>query len=288
MLPEPVEGWRLGSKIQTSCYNNESNSIKKKEKMDGFTYNNIFETKGIEYLAIIAFIIILIPFWVFLNRQLKVNRQVQKTLGALTADSLKIPQGLFFSRFHSWTHLEKSGVAKVGLDDLLVHITGAVKFSPYLKPGEKVKKGDLLAEIDQHGKLLKIFAPISGEIVEANAELADNPGLLNQDPYMKGWMYKIKPTSWVADTNSYFLAEEATTWAIKELDRVKDFLTSSVGKYATMPSNIVLQDGGELVDQPLSELSNDVWKEFQQDFLSQKVVCRNIRNFHNNETKPNS
>lgn len=242
--------------------------------MDGFTYNNIFETKGIEYLVIIVFFAILIPFWLLLNRQVKLKKQIEKTLGILTANALKVPHGIFFSRFHTWTHLEKSGVAKVGLDDLLLHITGEVKFSPYIKSGERVKKGDLLAKIDQNGKILKIFSPISGEIMEANSELANSPELLNEDPYLKGWMYKVKPSSWVTDTQSYFLAEDATTYAMQELERFKDFLATSVEKYSPMPSNIVLQDGGELIDNPLSELPDEVWQEFQQDFLSKKVICR--------------
>jgi glycine cleavage system H protein len=251
--------------------------------MDAFSYNNIFETKGIEYLAIIAFFIILIPFWILLNRQVKIKKQIQKSLGTLTANSLKVPQGLFFSRFHTWTHLEKSGVAKVGLDDLLLHITGEVKFNHLIKSGEKVKKGDLLAEIDHKGKLLKIFSPISGEIVEANSVLANSPELLNEDPYVKGWIYKVKPFAWVADTNSYYLAEDATDWSIQELERFKDFLATSIGKYSPMPSNVILQDGGELVDQPLSELPNEVWQDFQQDFLSKKVLCRKKNCFRNRE-----
>ncbi len=243
--------------------------------MDGFKYNNIFETKGIEYLVTIIFFLFLIPFWIFLNRQVKSKKNAQKSFGILTANTLNVPQGLFFSRYHTWTHLEKSGIAKVGLDDLLVHLTGEVQFNNLKKSGEKVKKGELLAEIKQNGKLLKIFSPISGEIMEANAMLTSSPELLNEDPYAKGWMYKVKPISWVPDTNSYYLADDATIWATQELERFKDFLAQSVGKYSPMPSNVVLQDGGELVDQPLSGLPNEVWQDFQKDFLSKKVLCRN-------------
>lgn len=251
--------------------------------MDPFTYNNIFDTKGIEYLVIITFFVILIPFWMLLNRQAKSRKQLEKSLEILTATTLKVPQGIFFSRYHTWTHLEKSGVAKVGLDDLLVHLTGEVQFSNLKKTGEKVKKGELLAEINQNGKLLKIFSPISGEIIEANAMLASSPDLLNKDPYEKGWMYKVKPISWVPDTNSYYLADDATTWATQELERFKDFLAQSVEKYSPMPSNVVLQDGGELVDQPLSGLPNEVWQDFQKDFLNKRVLCRNRNCFRDQE-----
>lgn len=255
--------------------------------MEGFSYNNIFETKGIEYLAIIAFFAILIPFWLFLNKQVKNKKQMQKLLGSLSPNSLQVPQGLFFSRFHTWTHLDRSGVAKVGLDDLLMHITGEVKLSKILDSGERIKKGDFLGEIVQNDKRLKIYSPISGEIMETNSLLTENPELMNEDPYQKGWIYKIKPTSWVTDTQSYFLAEDASLWAKQELDRFKDFLAESIGKYSPDPSSVVLQDGGELRDQPLSELSNEIWQDFQQEFMSKKVLCRRKNCFREAEKLKN-
>lgn len=242
--------------------------------MEGFSYNNIFETKGIEYLAIIVFFVLLIPFWIFLNRKIKSKNKLSEASGNLTPDSIQIPQGLFFCRFHTWTYLERSGVAKVGLDDLLVRITGEVKLNRLLDSGEKIRKGDFLAEIVQKDKSLRIYSPISGEVVEANSLLIKNPELLNEDPYQKGWVYKIKPISWVTDTQSYFLAEDASMWARQELMRFKDFLADSVVKYSDDPSLVILQDGGELRDRPLSELSAEVWQDFQADFLSKKVLCK--------------
>ncbi len=239
--------------------------------MDGFTYNNIFETKGIEYLAIIAFFAILIPFWIFLNKQLKIQKQIQKALGILTANELRIPQGLFYSRNHTWTFLEKSGEAKVGLDDLLLHITGEVKFGNLKKPGVLISKGDLLADIEHNGKLLKVFSPISGKIMDTNSIFRKSPGSVNSDPYTKGWMYKIKPSNWIAETYSYFLGEEATNWSVKELERFKDFIATSLHKYDTESSTIILQDGGELRDHTLSDLPDEVWRDFQKNFLTSMV-----------------
>lgn len=240
--------------------------------MEGYTYHNIFETKGIEYVAIVFFFLILIPFWKILNKKAVVVKPVHKPLGSLTASALQIPQGLFFSRYHTWAHLERSGEAKVGLDDLLMHLTGEVTFTWVKASGERIKKGDLLAEISHKGKPLKIYSPISGEVVEANSALSVTPGLLNEDPYVKGWMYTIKPSSWVADTNSYFMAEDASRWAVQELERFKDFLAASLGRYSPGPSHLILQDGGELRDQPLSDLPVEVWQDFQQDFLNKKSL----------------
>ena len=238
--------------------------------MDGFTYQNIFDTKGIEYLAIIAFFAILVPFWFLLNRQIRISKEIQKAFGTLTANALRIPQGVFFNKDHTWTHLDKAGLARVGIDDFMLHITGNVTVKRLKKAGETIQKGDFLAEIEHGGKSLKIHSPISGEIVENNQSLIANPQQLNDDPYLKGWIYKIKPSRWIAETNSFYLAEEATSWSAREIERFKDFLAASVERYTEDPSHLVLQDGGELIDHPLSELPTEVWQDFEHRFLGYK------------------
>jgi glycine cleavage system H protein len=239
--------------------------------MDGFTYTNIFETKGIEYLAIIAFLVLLVPFWLLLNKKGGITKQIRRTTGSLSADILRIPQGLFFSKNHTWTYLEKSGTAKVGLDDLLLHVTGEVKFQFFKNPDDLIKKGDCLAEIEQKGKVLRILSPISGKITNTNPLLDESPGILNDDPYGSGWIFNIKPTNWIEETKSYFLAEEAIKWATFELERFKDFLALSTGKYSHEPVMDILQDGGELSPNALSEMPGEIWQDFQEEFLNQSL-----------------
>lgn len=236
--------------------------------MDGFSYSDIFATKGMEYLIIIAFLLLLIPFSVILNKQVKITHKIRQVFGILTAGNLKIPQGLFYSKNHTWAHLDKSGAASVGLDDLLLHLTGEVTLSNLRDPGEYVNKGDVIASIGHMGKFLRIFSPISGEIMSTNSIIRDSPGILNEDPYGKGWVYKIKPSDWMAETRSLYLAEEATAWLKRDLDRFKDFLAVTMMKYSPGTSGIILQDGGELCDHSLSALPFEIWQDFQQEFLN--------------------
>ncbi len=236
--------------------------------MEGFSYHDIFATKGIEYLIIITFLVLLIPFWIVLNKQVKIGRKVQKALGFLSAGILRIPQGLFFSQNHTWMYLEKSGSALVGLDDLLLHITGEVKFKDHKNPGEMIHKGEVLTEIDQNGKLLRILSPVSGKIININSIINENPGILNEDPYGKGWIYKIKPSNWLAEAKTCHFAEEATSWSAHELERFKDFLAVSMKNYTPEPSMVILQDGGELCDHSLSAFPVEIWRAFEKEFLA--------------------
>jgi glycine cleavage system H protein len=235
--------------------------------MEGFSYNNIFDTKGIEYIVIITFLLSIIPFWILINKPGMVSR-IKKSLGIFSAAALRIPAGLFFSRNHTWAHLEKSGTARVGLDDFLLHVTGNVSLGNLRKPGETIRKGDLLASIDHNGKILQVFSPVTGTITGTNTWLYNEPDNLMEDPYGKGWIYKIKPTQWVEETSNYYLADDAVTWVKKEVDRVKEFVAASSGKYSGDGQYAVLQDGGELIGNPLAELPDEVWHDFQKSFLS--------------------
>jgi glycine cleavage system H protein len=236
--------------------------------MEGFTYTNIFETKGIEYLVIISFFVVLVPLWLFFNKRAKPEAVMQKAKGFIAAKSLRIPQGVFFSKYHTWAHLEKNGDAHVGLDDLLLHITGDVKLTQFKKPGEHIRKGELFAKIRYNGHSLDVLSPVTGEVTQTNSELETNPGLIKIDPYQLGWIYSIKPENWKTDTDSYYLAEDATNWAIQELERFKDFLAVSASRVMPQPFGVVMQDGGELEEKPLSKFPKEVWDDFQKNFLS--------------------
>ncbi len=235
--------------------------------MDGFTYHDIFQTKGIEYIIIIIFLSLLIPFWLIINKKKEIVRRIRKVIGILTMDVLKIRKGIYYSNNHTWAFLEKSGVARIGVDDLLMHITGELKMTFLKSPDDTVRKGEVIAEAEQQGKRLKIQSPVSGRIVRENSALLNDPLILNEDPYDRGWLFTLQPDNWVDDTHTYYLADEAVRWSEKELKRFKDFMAVSLGKVSPEPGMVILQEGGELSDNPLSGMPGEIWQDFQEQFL---------------------
>lgn len=235
--------------------------------MDGFTYHNIFQTKGIEYIVIIIFLLSLIPYWVLMNRRARMAGYSRSPRRRFSKEKITIPGGLFFSRNHTWAHLERSGLAKIGLDNLLIHITGSVDIRFLRNAGEDIVKVDLILEMKQQDKMLRIFSPVSGRISRANADVLEDDDILAEDPYGKGWLYEITPTAWVKETHTFFMAEEALEWSVGEFEKFRDFIARSTAKHSPEPSFITLQDGGELADHVLSVLPAEVWNDFQQEFL---------------------
>ncbi len=238
--------------------------------MEGFSLVDIYDTKGTEYLFVIAYLILFIVFTRVVSNPGKVLREIKDVVSTLSVKILRIPQGIYFNKNHTWAHLGESGSARVGLDDFLQHVIGNLRLSGLKNPGEPIKKGELLAEIEQDGKQLKVYSPLSGVVLETNEMLSDNPELINADPYEEGWLYQIKPSNWMKETSSCLLAEKATEWSHKELTRFKDFLSmGAMRKFSSEPAMQMLQDGGEIRDHVMSELPEEVWNDFQEEFLNE-------------------
>ena len=236
--------------------------------MNSYTYTDIFDTKGIEYIIIIGFLVLIILFWNILNKPLKVKTAIQKVLGSLTANILKTPRGLSYSNNHTWSHLERSGEAKVGINELLLHLTGPVAFKTIKTNGDEIQKGDVILKIEQENKSVEISSPITGKISNINPVVKENPQAIIEDPYGKSWVYQINPSNWKEDTSNYYMADEAQTWFGKEIERFKDFIAISSKKHAPDAAPIVLQEGGELIDNPLVDMSQEIWVDFQKQFLN--------------------
>lgn len=230
--------------------------------MEQFVFSDIFDTKGIEYIIVIFFFMLLIPFWYLLNRPVKVKETVGDVIRSINLQNLRIPQGLLFNRNHTWSHLEKSGVASVGMDDLLLHLTGGVELNYLKERQEKVKRGEAIARLTQEGKELVITSPISGEIDRVHSSLEDHSDAITDDPY-SSWLYRIKPENWQAETSDAMMADQASEWTGKELERFKDYIAQSVGE----TTEVVLQEGGEMTAYPLREMDQKIWSGFQEKFL---------------------
>lgn len=235
--------------------------------MEGFSYTDIFDTKGIEYIIVIGFLLIIIPVWIWLNKPVSEKSVLLKSISGLTSSVLRIPQGLFYNKNHTWAFLEKNGSAKVGLDDLLLHLTGGVSVDFLKDPGDKVRKGDMIAMVSHDQKSLKISSPVSGEIQKLNKVLSGKEGIINDDPYNSGWLYKLRPEKWTEETSCCKMGEDAVKWSESELSRCRDFLTNALRGSQREMNETVLQEGGALTDFPLADMPGDVWNKFQKEFL---------------------
>ena len=102
-----------------------------------------------------------------------------------------IPADLKYAKSHEWVRVS-GGVATVGISDHAQHELTDVVFVELPAVGRTVKAGEACAVVESVKTASDIYSPVSGQITEVNKAAADNPALVNTDPYGNGWFYKIK------------------------------------------------------------------------------------------------
>lgn len=106
---------------------------------------------------------------------------------------MKLPDNLRYSKEHEWVRQDGDFVY-VGITDYAQDQLSDVVFLDVDTEGETLSKDEIFGSVEAVKTVSDLFMPISGEIVEVNEELEDNAQYVNDDPYEKGWMIKIKPS----------------------------------------------------------------------------------------------
>ena len=102
-----------------------------------------------------------------------------------------VPEGLRYTKDHEWVKVE-GDIAQIGITDHAQEELTDIVFVELPKKGKKVKKGDVLGVVESVKTVSDIYSPVSGEVVDVNLPLDDAPGMINQEPYGKGWFAKVK------------------------------------------------------------------------------------------------
>jgi glycine cleavage system H protein len=105
--------------------------------------------------------------------------------------SSKVPADLKYAKSHEWVRVS-GDTAVVGITDHAQHELTDVVFAELPAVGRKVKAGEACAVVESVKTASDIYSPVSGEVVEANTAIVDNPALVNTDPFGAGWFYKVK------------------------------------------------------------------------------------------------
>ncbi len=116
------------------------------------------------------------------------------------------PADLKYTKEHEWARVE-GGRARVGITAYAQEQLGDVVFVELPKIGSKVSQMQAFGVVESVKAVSDLFAPLSGEVVEVNAELTKKPELVNQDPYGKGWMLVIQVSS-PPETNALLTAQQ--------------------------------------------------------------------------------
>jgi len=100
------------------------------------------------------------------------------------------PTDVRFTKTHEWVRLAGT-TATIGITDFAVEHLGELVYVDLPAKGKKVQKGATFAEVESVKAVGEVYAPVSGEVVESNAALANDQGPLSKDPYGAGWLVRL-------------------------------------------------------------------------------------------------
>ncbi len=102
-----------------------------------------------------------------------------------------VAENLLYSKDHEWIEVD-GDIGTVGISDHAQAELSDVVFVDLPEVGASVAAGDAVAVVESVKAASDVYTPVSGEILEVNEELANDPSLINSDPYGAGWLYKIR------------------------------------------------------------------------------------------------
>ena len=114
----------------------------------------------------------------------------------------EFPDDLYYDRDHNWARVEDNIVTQ-GLSDFGQDLAGELVYVEVPRVGRKVEKGKPFMSMESGKWVGRVNAMVSGEIVEVNEELEWEPSLINESPYEKGWLVKIKAED-LGELEGYF------------------------------------------------------------------------------------
>ena len=106
---------------------------------------------------------------------------------------MNVPEDLRYTSDHEWARLEQDGRIRVGITDYAQDALGDVVFVQLPEVGVAYELNAAFSEVESTKSVSEVYAPLAGTVAEVNADLADSPQRLNEDPYGEGWICLIQP-----------------------------------------------------------------------------------------------
>jgi len=180
------------------------------------------------------------------------------------APHVRIPEGIFFARSHTWLNVFPTGKVYLGVDDFITRLLEKPQITLLRKSGDQVSKGDPILLLKEDGRELTVYAPMDGEILGVNEDLPLKPELMRNLLFTDGWAYSLKPKR-ASELKEMLLGDETPMWIAEEFRRLRDVFAGVSQHRELVPA--LLQDGGPPIAGAMKEMPASVWNRFEREFL---------------------
>ncbi len=219
---------------------------------------DIFATKGAEYLFCGGFLLMLALFWKLLNPAVPVASRVIAGARELMP-WFQLKEDRWFHQGHAWVAPSEGDEATVGMDDFAQKLLGRPAGIVLPPVGARVAQGEPAWRVQVDGHAIPMLSPIDGEVVEVNPALTVQPGLVNAEPYDRGWLMRVKVQNPAATRRNLLAGGLAKAWMDGIAERLRAMPAGELG--------IVLPDGGFPVGGFARALSPEGWDRVAREFL---------------------
>jgi len=217
-------------------------------------------TKGLEYLMVIGYLLLLVPFaWTLRPRMARAVAAGARAVRTGSGAWFPLPEGLGFHPGHTWARPEGDGVFRVGMDGFALRMLGRPEALHLPSPGTRLEAGEAGWRLTVGGHDLSLLSPVGGEVVAVNPEAEADPGRLGDDPYRSGWLLAMRAHRPGRTMRNLLSGKLARAWMDESFDRVSHRLLPQLGA--------LLQDGGEPVEGFARVLDPEHWPAIAAEML---------------------
>ena len=230
--------------------------------MEGFSYVDLFATKGIEYLLVIGFLLVFIYYWRFLDKPVKPKLGVAIKPAGTMVEWFNLAKNVYYHPGHSWAMPEDKNILKVGIDDFTYKLLGKPDSLDLPQVGSRIEQGENGWKLRFDSKSINVLSPVNGEVIAVNEKVISSPELIGQDPYSRGWLLKVEVPKMSSNLKNLLTGKLAVAWMENTVHSLRERMVGNLG--------VVMQDGGLPVTGFAKELAPDNWDEVAAEFLLTK------------------
>jgi glycine cleavage system H protein len=227
---------------------------------------SMYPAKLAEYVLAVGYMGAFVGWWKFVNggkrreAELLLEQHAPAAVAeaAAPAEWFTVPAGYWLHPGHTWARVADDGAVVVGLDDFAQKLVGPVTQVALPKPGAPVAQGVPAFSLGADGRSVPMLSPVDGVVAEVNDGVASDPALL-AEPYMQGWLFKVRPARLQANVRQLLSGDAAKRWVEEAAGALAARATPELGR--------VLQDGGAPVSGIAQELEPERWDELARSFF---------------------
>lgn len=190
--------------------------------------------------------------------------RLTQELNYKNVSGFKVADGYYYHMGHSWVRFEHGGLARVGFDDFLVKLFGAISELNLPPLGAALKQDEVGWTFGRSGHQAAVLSPVSGTLLSTNYRAVEHPEITLSDPYQSGWLFILEPNMPKRNIRKLYFDKESFDWTEQESRK----LMSALGpQYEQLAAT-----GGDIINDIFGNIPNLEWDQLVHTFLHTKKI----------------